>query len=248
VNGYGADGPLSDKAGLDSNFLALSGILHANDSRRPIHPPLADCATSIYALSAILGALIARSRDGQGCHIECALADAPMACQQIALSELAAARSGAEPQPDAMGGDAAYYRFYDVKDGRRIVLTARDPKFWTAFCNVAGRPDWIERRTDALPQISLSDDLQSFFSTMSASEIENIFGSTDSCISTVVTLEEALSSAYHTCRGLVRKVGKAVQASFPAVVDGQLPKDRDAIVLDRAHPSDQNIDSWESWW
>jgi crotonobetainyl-CoA:carnitine CoA-transferase CaiB-like acyl-CoA transferase len=248
VNGYGADGPLSDKAGLDSNFLALSGILHANDSHRPIHPPLADCATSTYALSAILGALIARSRDGQGCHIECALADAPMAYQQIALSELGAIRSGIPQRPDTMGGDAAYYRFYDVKDGRRIVLTAREQKFWAAFCDAAGRPEWIARRGEAFPQIALADDLQSFFSTKSVPDIEEMFGSTDSCISIVVDLTEALSSPHHASRGLVRRVDNTIQASFPAVVNGKVPKDRSDIVVDRLHTGSKNAENWESWW
>ncbi len=154
ISGYGAAGPLAQAAGHDGNYLALAGVLHRNGvPPRCFDPPIADMSSALFAAIAILGALEARRRDGMGCHIDLGIADVAMPLQ---LFQLAAAGQ-VVPQPEStyLNGGAAYYRVYATRDERHVMLGAVEPKFWRAFCEAAGRPDWIERQVEPLPQTAL---------------------------------------------------------------------------------------------
>ena len=69
ISGYGQVGPLRDVAGHDANYLAVNGILSATgtaERRSYMYPPMADCTASMFAVSSVLGALLARNADGLG--------------------------------------------------------------------------------------------------------------------------------------------------------------------------------------
>ena len=106
--------------------------------------------SGLFAVIAILGALECRRRDGLGCHIDLGIADVAMPLQLFQLAAL----DQTVPQPETtyLNGGAAYYRVYATRDGRHITLGAVEPKFWRAFCDAAGRPDWIARQQEPLPQ------------------------------------------------------------------------------------------------
>jgi crotonobetainyl-CoA:carnitine CoA-transferase CaiB-like acyl-CoA transferase len=109
LSGYGADGPLSQAAGHDGNYLALAGVLHRNGvPPRCFDPPIADMTSGLFAVIAILGALECRRRDGLGCHIDLGIADVAMPLQLFQLAAL----DQIVPQPETtyLNGGAAYYR------------------------------------------------------------------------------------------------------------------------------------------
>jgi crotonobetainyl-CoA:carnitine CoA-transferase CaiB-like acyl-CoA transferase len=243
VNGYGANGPLAQAAGHDNNYLANAGVMHRNGDGTPMYldPPVADGTGALFAALAILGALLGRERDGQGCHIDLALADAPMPLQLFAIAGHGA--TGAVPQPGEtyLNGGAAYYQTYRCADGGHVTLGAIEPKFWRAFCAAAQRPDWIARQPEPLPQAALIADLRAFFATLTRDEAVARFGPADCCLSAVLDLGEAVASPHHQARRLLRRASDgALQALFPAWIDGlpppTRPKLRDADAAETAPP------------
>ncbi|MDB5368951.1 MAG: hypothetical protein JWP20_509 [Roseomonas sp.] len=236
LNGYGAEGPMSQAAGHDANYLALSGILHRNGSVEPsfYDPPLADSAGSLFSVIAILGALRARDADGCGSRIDIGLADAAMPLQLFPIAEHGA--TGVVPQRGGgfLNGAAAFYQVYALGDGRHVMLGAVEPKFWFAFCQAAGHPEWISRQHDPMPQHALIADVAGVLGTLTLNECLARFGEADCCLSPVLDLGEALASPHHTARGVVRK-GPAgdCQALFPAHVNGEAPRTRPLL---RRHP------------
>jgi alpha-methylacyl-CoA racemase len=221
LSGYGAEGPLSEAAGHDGNYLALAGVLHRNGVQpRCFDPPIADMTSGLFAVIAILGALEARRRDGLGCHIDLGIADVAMPLQLFQLAAL----HETVPQPETtyLNGGAAYYRVYTIRDGRHIMLGAVEPKFWRTFCEAAERRDWIARQQEPLPQTALIRELAQHFATLSMTECETRFTPTDCCVSVVLDLAEAVETPHHARRGVVRRATRGeLQALFPAIIDAE---------------------------
>ncbi|WP_298174262.1 CoA transferase [Novosphingobium sp.] len=225
ISGYGTDGPLANAAGHDGNYLAESGILDRNGRDAPVFfdPPIADMAGALYAAIAILGALNARQRTGEGAHIELGLADTLMPLQSMQVAEWGA--NGTVPKRGStyLNGAAAYYNLYRTADGRHVMLGPVEPRFWQNFCAAAERPDWVERQNDSLPQTGLIAEITAFFAGRNLAEIAAQFADADCCLSPVLDLSEALSSEQVRARGLVQCADGALQTLFPATFNGQRP-------------------------
>ena len=229
LSGYGAAGPLSQAAGHDNNYLATAGVMHRNGEGTPafLDPPVADGTGALFASLAILGALHARDRDGRGCHIDLGLADAPMPLQLFQVAGHGATGDVPQPGETYLNGGAAFYRTYRCADGRHVTLGAIEPKFWRAFCVAAGRPDWISRQSDPLPQTALMGEVQEQLARLTREEATARFGPADCCFSAVLDLGEAVASPHHDARRLVRRAADgALQTLFPAWVDGVPPAPR----------------------
>ncbi len=229
LSGYGATSPMARQAGHDANYLAAAGVLHRNSTDAPLFydPPLSDVTSSLFGVIAILGALRARQADGQGCAIDIGLADVTMPLQLFQVAAYGA--TGAIPQRrhTYLNGGAAYYQVYATADGRHIALGAAEPKFWRAFCEAAGVPDWIGREAEPLPQTALIADVAALIGAFTLAECEARFADPNCCVSPVLDLGEAVASAHHCARGLVRRNPEgALQALFPALVNGVAPAHR----------------------
>ena len=231
LNGFGCTGPLARTAAHDLNYVSLAGALPpvAADGELP-DTPLADCAGGLFAALAIVGALHGRARDGQGCHIDLALLDAVMPLQIFPLAQLSASGASAPPGQGLLNGGAACYHVYETADGRRVTLAALEAKFWRAFCAAAGRPDWMTRHDEPLPQRVLIGEVASMFGGLTLAQCEQRFGTADCCFAPVLELSQAIESAHVRSRGLVHRTADGeLQPLFPAVVDGEPPRPRAAL-------------------
>ncbi len=232
LSGYGASGPMAQAAGHDANYLANSGVLHRNGRESPMFydPPIADLSGSLFGVIAILGALRARETDGKGCDIDIGLADAPMPLQLFQIAEHGANGTVPRPRETYLNGGAAYYQVYATSDGRHIAVGAIEPKFWAAFCAAAGHPQWIARQPETLPQTALIADVAASIAAMTLDDCMTRFAGGDCCTSAVLDLGEAIASPHHRHRMLVRAAPDgALQALFPARIDGMAPQSRAAL-------------------
>jgi len=229
INGYGALSPMAQAAAHDNNYLALAGVLHRNGIGAPVFfdPPVADTSGSLFAMIAILGALLGRARSGSGCDIDLGLADVAMPLQLLQVAGVGA--TGQVPGREAtyLNGGAAYYRIYRTAGGDHVALGAVEPKFWRAFCAAAGRPEWVARQRDAMPQRELIAEVGAYFSSLTIAECEARFALADCCFSPIIDLGAALATPHVRARGLVRRTAEGdLQALFPAMLDGAAPHSR----------------------
>lgn len=223
ISGYGTDGPLAEAAGHDGNYLAQSGILHRNGGEAPVFfdPPIADMTGALYAAIAILGALNARQRTGEGVQIELGLADTLMPLQAMQVAEWGANGTVPTRRSTYLNGAAAYYNVYQTRDARHVMLGPVEPRFWENFCAAANRQDWSSRQNDPMPQTDLIAEIATFFAGRTLPQIEAQFAHADCCLSPVLDLGEALSSEQVRARGFVLRADSAVQTLFPATFNGQ---------------------------
>lgn len=233
ISGYGANGPLAAAAGHDGNYLAEAGLLDRNGAPPPIpDPAISDVAGSLFSALTIVSALHARTRSGEGCHIDIGLADAAMALQIMQVASVGATGEVPRFGRTYLTGGAAYYRCYATRDGRHVAVCPIEPKFWRAFCDAAGRPDWIARQQEPIPQSALIEDIAHFFACHDLAECMARFEGTESCVSAVADLAEALAAPQIAARDLVRRTQDgALQALYPARIDAEAPRARQPAIL-----------------
>jgi len=229
MSGFGQAGAMARVPAHDINYLALTGLLAYSGNEVGLAiptPPLADVTASLFAMSAILGALHKRGKDGFGCEIDLGVADCAMVPQIMQLAEL---RSKGSPVRGAEfnTGGTAYYNVYSTSDGAMVALGAIEPRFWANFCRTAGREDWVPRHGDAIPQTMLIEEVSAFFAAMTAAGANERFAAAQCCFSPVLDLEDAIQTPHMSDRRLVVDGADGIlQALFPVHIDGQPPEPR----------------------
>ena len=229
LSGYGASGRRTNEAAHDGNYLAVSGIMDRNGHEEPFlfDPPVSDTSGALFAVTAILGALHGRNATGRGCHLDIGLADVTMPLQMLQVAAWGAVGEIPLRRGTYLNGGAAYYQVYRTRDDRHVMLGAVEKKFWTNFCLIAEKPDWIERHSEPIPQHDLIRDVATYFRSQNLEHAVDIFTKKDCCLSPVLNLGEALSDQQLYDRGLVlRSEDGELQTLFPARIDGKPPVPR----------------------
>ncbi|MDX2285488.1 MAG: CoA transferase [Bacteroidia bacterium] len=196
LTGYGQSGPYSSLAGHDLNYLAYSGLLARNRdaSGRPVIPgvQLADIASGSYlTVSAVLAALLGAKASGQGQHVDVSMAEGMLPLHALAYAELGA---GASVPPNGQGllsGGLVNYRVYPTQDGKWVALGALEPKFWEAFCDAAGKPEWKPGIVpEQAAQMGLAAQVEALFRSQPRAYWAHLGQTADCCLSPVLELEE----------------------------------------------------------
>ena len=147
ITGFGQTGPWAHRAGYDFIIQGLCGLMSVTGEAddRPGGGPqkagvaVTDLMTGMYATQAILAALLARARSGQGQHVDLALLDvgvammANMATNYLA-NGLAPMRYG-NAHPNIVP-----YQTFATQDGWIIVAAGNDEQF-RRFVTTGGAPE-----------------------------------------------------------------------------------------------------------
>jgi len=148
VTGFGQDGPYAQRAGYDLMIQAMSGMMSItgrNDDvpgggPQRLGVALIDVLTGVYACSAILAAIEARHRTGEGQHIDMALLDVGMA--MLANQGAGFLNTGQVPQRQGNSHPSLVpYQDFPTQDGSMLLAIGNDGQF-VRFCEAAGHPEW----------------------------------------------------------------------------------------------------------
>ncbi len=146
VSGFGPNGPMASRPGIDLLFQAESGMLAVTGTADGLPVKVGTNAADVYAATtaafAIASALLQRERSGKGSEVHVALRDAFFALQACWVSSYLA--SGEQPQ--RLGSESPFTAptgVYQAKDGG-LVLAAVNDKHWRILCNALGLQDLID--------------------------------------------------------------------------------------------------------
>jgi crotonobetainyl-CoA:carnitine CoA-transferase CaiB-like acyl-CoA transferase len=223
LSGYGQTGPYRLVSGHDIGYVSMTGGLSVSGSKEAptiTYPPMADHAGAVQAVITILGALIARQRGGGGAFLDISLSESLLSWQGPGLTMPPARGEG------VINGGAAFYQVYRTGDGRFVSLSPLEPKFWANFCNAVGRPQWIDRQSEPMPQTALVTDVAALFAGRPLAHWEALLPAADCCYQAVLEYPEVVVHPHTKARGLVRSVDGITDVMFPAYVDGEPPEPR----------------------
>lgn len=197
ITGYGQTGPNTGRAGHDTNYLALGGLLGLTG--QACGPPvqaagqIADLGGgALMGAFGILAALRERERSGQGQLVDVSMTDG--AQSWLAMVAAAFLADGRVPRrgEEVLNGGIACYLPYECADGW-VSVGALEPKFWRAFCDGVGREDLVEHQF-ARPGSEGHAQVAEVFRARTKAEWAAFNDEHDCCIEPVLDLDEALAS------------------------------------------------------
>lgn len=144
ISGYGEDGPWRDQKAYDLLIQAESGLCAITGTE---HGParvgvsVCDIAAGMTAFQAILQALFARERTGEGRSIEVSMFHAMTDWMNVPYLQ---ARYGEKPPARAglRHPSIAPYGAYDCADGKALLISIQNEREWARLCEqVLERPE-----------------------------------------------------------------------------------------------------------
>jgi crotonobetainyl-CoA:carnitine CoA-transferase CaiB-like acyl-CoA transferase len=197
VTGYGQTGPYTGRAGHDTNYLALNGLLgltgHADGPPVQSAGQIADLGGGgLMAAFGVMAALRERERSGEGQLVDVSMTDGSLAWLAMVAGQYLCDGEVPRRGRGALNGGIACYLPYEASDGW-VSCGALEPKFWKAFCEGAGRPDLVEHQF-AAPGSEGWAQVAEVFRLRSRDEWRAFNDEHDCCIEPVLDLDEALDS------------------------------------------------------
>ncbi|MFN8628621.1 MAG: CaiB/BaiF CoA-transferase family protein [Candidatus Binatia bacterium] len=196
TSGYGQDGPASQWAGHDLNYLAVGGYLYCGGRRADGGPALpgatvADSAAGgMHAVIAIMAALLRRQTTGSGEYLDVSVADGVLFFTSLYVDEYLA--TGVKPGPghDILTGRYAFYDLYQARDGKWLSVGAIESAFYRNLCTALGCEQWIPHQTDDARQEEIRTAFRAAFATRDRDEWVAALAARDTCVAPVYSIEE----------------------------------------------------------
>jgi crotonobetainyl-CoA:carnitine CoA-transferase CaiB-like acyl-CoA transferase len=144
ISGFGSGGPYAAMPAYDGvalGYSGLAGLLLDPEDPRLRGPALADAITGHSAAFAVLAALHARHRTGQGEHLEISMLGALVHFLHSAVAKNVV--EGRDETPYLRPHSSQAY-VWATRDQRQVLVhMSSPPKFWEALCAAVGREDLL---------------------------------------------------------------------------------------------------------
>lgn len=219
MTGWGQEGPWSQTAGHDINYLALTGALHAmGDADRAPVPPLNLVADygggTMFLLLGILSAVIERGISGKGQVVDAAMVDGVPAMMGLIHTMLAQGKWSEARGQNWLDGGAPYYRCYTCACGGFISVGALEPQFHALLLEQAGLPsDHQSDQNDEARWPARRDLYAQAFARKTRDEWAAVFAGSDACVAPVLTFSEARFHPHMAARKTFLAPGGILQAA-----------------------------------
>lgn len=245
MTGWGQDGPLSQRAGHDIDYIAVAGPLRhfARAGQTPVPPVnlVADFGGgAMFLVTGVLAALWERSRSGKGQVIDAAMVDGSAYLMMLIYSLTAQGMwNPAAPGQNLLDTGAPFYDVYQCSDGEYLAVGCLEPKFYAEFLQVLGLdPAELPHQFDFGQWPLLRETFTELIATRTRDEWDDLFRDTDACVAGVLSMTEAPEHPHLKARGTFLPGEPLQPAPAPrfsrtpgeAVPRGQFPHGAAALV------------------
>jgi alpha-methylacyl-CoA racemase len=204
MTGWGQDGPLSQTAGHDINYISIAGGLEGvgRADQPPVfaHNLLGDYAGgSLYLVAGVLAALTHARATGEGQVVDAAITDGVAHLLSILVTMQQSGVWDGSRGTGMLGGATPYYDVYETSDGRWMSVGSLEPQFHAAMEERIGvaLPD----RNDFAEWAALRKTLAETFAERTQAEWVEVFEGSDACVAPVLPLPEAYEHHHNVARG-----------------------------------------------
>jgi len=229
ISGYGDDGPYAERKAYDLLIQAESGLASITggpDGPSRVGLSIVDIATGATAHAAILEALIARARTGQGADIRISMFDVMADWLTVPLLN---SEAGNPPQRMGLAHPSiAPYGVFRSRDGKDILISIQSEREWKTLCaDVLGQPDllsdarfanMVERvRNRKLTDTTVGD----IFATMTRDELLKRLSDADIAFAEVNTMADLAHHPHLRRIEVDTPKGKVAYPAPAAIVAGE---------------------------
>ena len=205
ITGWGQYGPLSQTAGHDIDYIALSGALHATGKRDQPVPPLNLVGDfgggAMFLVAGVLAALFEARRSGQGQVVDAAMTDGAALLMAMQYSFKAAGHWRNEREANLLDGGAPFYGTYRCADGKWLAVGPIEPQFHDALLEKLGlaKAEFAER-WDSASWPRLRERFEAVFASRTRDQWCALLDKTDACVAPVLDLDEAPRHPHNAAR------------------------------------------------
>jgi alpha-methylacyl-CoA racemase len=222
VTGWGQTGPLSQAAGHDINYVALTGAMSIS-TRAGVAPSLpatliGDMAGGAMFLGfGIVCAMLEAQRSGRGQVIDAAMIDGVGMLTALIHSLRGEGQWLDQPAYNFFLHSSPFYDSFECADGRYFTLGAIEPAFYREMLQRLGLADVDPRQQyDMSAWPALRERVAATMKTKTRDEWAALLEGTDVCAAPVLSFDEAAAHPHQQARGnFVEVEGKRQPAPAP---------------------------------
>jgi len=207
ITGWGQTGPLSQTAGHDINYTALSGTLAAVGLRgeRPVAPVnlVGDFGGGGMMLAfGMVSAILSAKTSGVGQIVDCAMTDGAALLSTMIWGLRAAGMWDPRRGTNLLDTGAHFYDTYECADGKFVAVGAIEPEFYAKLLGILGLENDAEFRNqfDRTTWPALRERLGEIFLLRTRTEWCDLLEKSDACVSPVLEFDEVAIHPHNTFR------------------------------------------------
>jgi len=217
ITGWGQDGPLSQSAGHDINYIALAGALFSIGQKdtKPSIPInlIGDYAGGTMFLAfGVCAALLSVSKTGKGQVVDAAMIDGVSSLLTILYS---LSQSGIwnvdNKGTNIFDGGSPFYQVYETKDNKYISVGSLEPQFYQLLMDKLNLGEDFKNQMDISKWPELIDKLENLFKSKTQNEWNDLLENTDVCYAPVLSINEAREHPHMKARNNFISIEDVVQ-------------------------------------
>ena len=206
MTGWGQDGPMSNQAGHDINYISLSGALNAigaKDSNPSIPLNLVGDygGGGMMLAMGILAGVISSSKTGKGQVIDSAMIDGSLSLMSFfySLKEMGLWKN--ERTSNLLDGAAHFYDTYECSDKKYIAVGSIESQFYNILLEKLELNDpRFKNQMDQSIWKELIEIIATKIKSQPRSYWVEIFSNTDGCVTPVLNMDEAKEHEHNISR------------------------------------------------
>jgi alpha-methylacyl-CoA racemase len=217
MTGWGQEGPLSQAAGHDINYISLAGALHAIGPRggKPV-PPLnlvGDFGGGGMVLAfGLVCAILEAQNSGKGQVVDTAMVDGTAILMAMFFSMQASGMMSQQRGSNMLDGGAPFYDTYETSDGKFISIGSIEPQFYALLLEKAGLDaDEFSAQMDQSRWPDYKDKIARVFKSKTRDQWCEIMEGSDVCFAPVLTLKEVAEHPHNKARNAFVELDSVLQ-------------------------------------
>jgi alpha-methylacyl-CoA racemase len=192
----------------------------------------------------VVAGLLEASRSGRGQVVDAAMVDGAALLGAVFHGQRQTGMWHDRREANRLDGGAPFYGTYETADGRFVAVGANEPQFYRVLVDALGLS--LDELPPQLDQASWPDVRKRFaavFRTRTRDEWATLFAPLETCVTPVLTLDEALHDASAVARDAFVPVDGLLQAA-PAPRFGRTPG---AVSGPAARPGEHTAEALRAW-
>ena len=206
MTGWGQEGPMSNLAGHDINYISLSGALNAigRKDSNPLAPLnlVGDYGGGgMHLAFGIVAALIHSLKTGEGQVVDSAMIDGSLSLMSFFYSLKEMGHWIDKRESNLLDGYAHFYDTYECKDNKFVAIGSIESQFYNELLEklqIDDRKFLDQYNKELWPE--LKDIMTAKIKSKSRSEWIEIFSESDACVTPVLDMEEAQAHPHNISR------------------------------------------------
>jgi alpha-methylacyl-CoA racemase len=233
MTGWGQTGPLSQAAGHDINYIAITGALDSfrscsGETVSPLNLVGDYGGGALYLTVGVLAAVIEARVSGKGQVVDAAMCDGVSSMLTMFHSMRAMGRWTDKPRTNLLDGGAPFYRTYECKDGGFMAIGALEPQFYAELRKLAGlNEECYDKQMNSAEWPQVQDKMAALFRTKTRDEWAKILEGSEACAAAVRGLFDAPNhphlaarETFVTADGYVQPAPAPRFSRTPSVIQG----------------------------